>query len=214
MIKCVIFDLDGLMVNTEVIARKVYQDEALKFGYDLDEDFFIGITGSTIQASKQHIERYVGLNKHIPYILTKRKEAIINQSKIIGSLNKPGLIELLDYLFKNNYKVCVATSSNLDYATSLINSFGKAYCFDAVCTGDMVTHHKPDPEVFLLAAKSVGVKPEECLVLEDSKNGIIAAKRANMLAGFIYDTVKEDDIVKNLYDYKFNTLDEVIEILK
>ena len=78
----------------------------------------------------------------------------------------------------------------------------------------MVKNHKPDPEVFLLTASLCNVSSDKCLVLEDSRNGIIAAKNANMSAGFIYDTVKPNELIKSLYDYSFNSLNEVIDILK
>lgn len=213
MIECVIFDLDGLMVNTEVIARTVYKEEALKLGYKLDDDFFKGITGSTLHESKKYFDKYDGLINHVQKIMIKRREAIFKASNKKGFLNKKGLIALLDYLFLKNIKVCIATSSDYEYAKKLLNSIGKEYKFDAICTGDMVKNHKPNPDIFLLAKDKVNIPSENCLVLEDSKNGIIAAKNAKMKVGFIYDTIEEDEIMKNLYDFKFNSLDEVIKIL-
>ena len=78
----------------------------------------------------------------------------------------------------------------------------------------MVTKCKPDPEIFLNCAKALNVEPENCLVLEDSKNGIIAAKNAGMISGFIYDTVNKDEQFSHLIDHEFQDLSQVIDYLK
>ena len=92
-------------------------------------------------------------------------------------------------LFLKAMEKCVASSSHREYVDTLLGSIGKPYHFDSVVCGDEVTHGKPDPEIFLTAARKAGVAPENCVVLEDSKFGIIAAKRAGMKSVWIYDFV-------------------------
>ncbi|NLC96585.1 MAG: HAD family phosphatase [Erysipelotrichaceae bacterium] len=214
MIECVIFDLDGLMIDSEVITRRVFSEEGKKLGFELDEKFFNGVIGTAKNSSKAQFERFPNLINSLDTIIERRKEAVLYEAKNNPLFYKKGLFILLDYLFENNYKVCVATSSFLDTTTKILSAMPYQYNFDAICTGDMVTHHKPNPEVFLLAASKASVEPKKCLVLEDSRNGIIAAKNAEMTAAFIYDTIKPDDYIKSLFDYDLESLEDVIDVLK
>ena len=86
--------------------------------------------------------------------------------------------------------------------------------YDAIVGGDMVTHAKPDPEIFLVGAKILDVQPAECLVLEDSKQGIIAARRAGMHSCFIEDTIQPDHTMKEMIEYQTENLEEVIQLLR
>lgn len=214
MFKCVIFDLDGLIIDSERITREVYTSEGKKLGIDLDEEFFLGIIGTTKKASQAQFDRFKVIEDNLEIISKARFDSIYYEVENNPNFYKKGLYELLDYLTENNYKIAIATSSFLDYALKVISGMKKQYNFDAICTGDMVKNHKPNPDIFLLAANKLNVSPKECLVLEDSRNGILAAKNAKMSAGFIYDTVEPDKLIKSKYDYSFNSLDEVIETLK
>ena len=214
MFECVIFDLDGLMVDSERITREIFTQEAKNLDIQLDEEFFEGIIGTTKKTSQAQFNRFKKLDENISYIREKRFSQVFYEAKNNPNFYKKGLNELLEFLFKNNYKVAIATSSNRDYVDIVLKDYLNKYKFDAICTGDMVKNHKPDPEVFLLTASLCNVSSDKCLVLEDSRNGIIAAKNANMSAGFIYDTVKPNELIKSLYDYSFNSLNEVIDILK
>lgn len=214
MIKCVIFDLDDLMIDSERAVRKMYVEVARELGFELDEEFFTGIIGSTKKAAQAQFDRFPLLQKNMASITKKRKEIVYNEIDNNPDFYKKGLFELLDYLDENNYKKCIGTSSHMHYVDKTISGMKKDYKFDGICTGEMVQNHKPEPDTFLLAAQLANAKPEECLVLEDSRNGLLAAKRAGMVVGFIYDTVEADEYMKSLYDYSFNSLDEVIDFLK
>ena len=86
--------------------------------------------------------------------------------------------------------------------------------FDEVISGDMVDKSKPEPDIYLLAAKKLGLRPEECMVLEDSKNGIISARRANCLAVLVPDIIPVDDEMIEAADYVCEDLLEVIDLIK
>ena len=213
MIKCVIFDCDGLMFDSEKISIEVWKRIGKKYGFNFDEEFFTGITGSGKGQAKKQFDRYPGISDILPEIRAERDRSIFEKAHTTG-IAKKGLTVLLDYLNKNNYLVCAGSSSTYSYVAELISTLDKPYHFDYICCGDMVTKCKPDPEIFLNCAKALNVEPENCLVLEDSKNGIIAAKNAGMISGFIYDTVSKDEQFSHLIDHEFQNLSQVIDYLK
>lgn len=213
MIKCVIFDCDGLMFDSERISIDAWNRVGKKYGFNFDKEFFTGITGSGKGQAQKQFDRYPGVNEILPEIRKERDRSIFEEAHTKG-IAKKGLTTLLTYLNENNYLVCAGSSSAYPYVSELISTLDKPYHFDYICCGDMVTKCKPDPEIFLNCAQALNIDPSTCLVLEDSKNGIIAAKNAGMIAGFIYDTVEKDDEFKHLIDVEFDDLSQVIAYLK
>ncbi|MCH4207952.1 MAG: HAD family phosphatase [Solobacterium sp.] len=213
-IKAVLFDCDGLMFETEIVSQQMWRDEAAKYGVTLPEDFFLKITGASRADVKEYEDGIPGLSAVLPLIQKKRFNLDFWSSIHTDCLNKKGLIDLFEYLETNKVKIAVCSSSNSDYVKTLIHTVSEPLHYDAMVTGDMVTHSKPDPEVFLKGAEELHVKPEECLVLEDSKQGIIAAYRAGMHSCFIYDTIRPDSEMKRVMEFQEPSLDEVIGLLE
>ena len=213
-IECVIFDCDGLMFDTEKVANENWREIAGQYGITLDDEFFYQIIGCGHKLFLKAMENHQDLEPHLPEISEGRLKKIFGMCENKGSLNKKGLTELLDYLEEAGIKKCVASSSHREYVDTLLGSIGKPYHFDSVVCGDEVTHGKPDPEIFLTAARKAGVAPENCVVLEDSKFGIIAAKRAGMKSVWIYDFVKPDEEMNEAIQESRNDLLEVIDYLK
>lgn len=212
MIKCVILDCDGLMFDTERVSKESWLAFGNKHGYAFDDEFFIGITGVGAKEAQPQFDRFPGLSDHLPELQAIRYEMIMSEAHDQG-LAKKGLEALLDYLEANDYKLCVGSSSRLDYVQELLSTLSKTYHFDFICCGDMIQNRKPFPDIFLKCVEEVHLEPKECLVLEDSKMGIIAAHRAGCIAGFIPDLIAKDDSFAHLIDHEFNSLDEVIPFL-
>lgn len=213
-IECVIFDCDGLMFDTETISTQCWRAVAQRHNIVLDDEFFYKIIGS---GKKNFAEVMVDHQDLLPYmeeIRANRVSTIMEAAKKIGSINKKGLVELLDYLDLNHYKKAVASSSHRSYVENLLSSIGRDTQFDGIVCGDEVVHGKPDPEIFLTAAKKAGIAPENCVVLEDSKFGILAAKAAGMHSVFIYDMVQPDTQMQNAIQSQGDSLLDVIEFLK
>ena len=129
-------------------------------------------------------------------------------------LNKKGLISLFQWLKQNGYRIGICSSSHRTYVEALLSTVSTPLEYDAIVGGDMVTHAKPDPEIFLVGAKILDVQPAKCLVLEDSKQGIIAARRAGMHSCFIEDTIQPDHTMKEMIEYQTENLEEVIQLLR
>lgn len=213
-IKAVIFDMDGLMLDTEIIAFMSFRDAFKEFGYTLDEPFFETLIGRNIKGTKECILDYYGKDLDFDSILieiNKKTEDYIIKN---GVKTKKGLIELLEYLKENDYKMAVATSTNREKATKLLESVGVIDYFQGMVCGDDIVNSKPNPEIFLKAAGELNIHPKECMVLEDSGAGIAAAHAAGMLPINIPDMKKPDEDMFNKSYRIYRSLLNVIDLLK
>ncbi len=212
-IKCVIFDCDGLMFDTERIAKISWAKVLDKYGVSIPNDLFDRITGSGSKEIMAVLDEYPEVKTHILEIYDQRKSDIYNIA-LKENIKKHGLLELLEYLKLKDLKVCVASSSDLNYINHLLDSQKIDFKFDFIIGGDKVKKSKPDPEIFTKVSETLSINPDHCLVIEDSKNGHLAAKAANMHRVFIQDLVKPDkQMQEELIEYSFNTLDEIKKIL-
>lgn len=212
-IKAVIFDCDGLMFNTERYSIQVWKDEAEKAGISLPSDFFDRITGSGGEKTLAYIES-CGLKDILPIIHNKRFDLDYLGSVPKDSMNMKGLIEIFTYLNQKGYRIAIASSSPDVYVQTLLSRVSVPLHYDALVGGNRVRNSKPNPEIFLLAAEALHTRPEECLVLEDSKAGILAAKNAGMRSVFIEDTVHPDEEMKEAIDLQADSLLGVIDLLE
>ena len=119
-----------------------------------------------------------------------------------------------DYLKSNNYNICIASSSSVPHIKRLVNNCGFDFQADLMLSSQDEYASKPAPDLFLACAKKMGVKPENCIVLEDSKNGIRAAYNANMRRVWIPDQVPFNEEDMKYVDLQCKNLKEVIDILE
>lgn len=175
MIKAALIDLDGFLVNSEQLyleANKVYFKQ---FNFDFTEDIHRQGMGKKFD---KWITAVVNINKPGEEILQERNAIFFTLVKQKLSL-LPGAKELL-VLLRSHFSTALVTSSQRD---SVDIEFKKTHIrqfFDLVVTGEMVTHGKPDPECYLIAAQRLQVSPQECAVFEDAPNGVLAGKNAGM----------------------------------
>ena len=132
----------------------------------------------------------------------------------IGPKKMPFIEELLIYLKDNNYKVAVASSSNMNHIVNNMEKTGLVKYIDELASGAEVENGKPAPDVFLLAAERLGVEPEECLVLEDSKAGVIAGSTAGAKVIMVPDMFEPDEVCKEKAYKIVKNLGEVIKLLE
>ena len=127
---------------------------------------------------------------------------------------KPGLDELLAWLDEQHIPMAVASSSRMHIIQRNLDNWGLTHYFKALASGQQVTHSKPDPEIFLLAAQQLGVEPARCLVLEDSYNGVRAGAAGGFVTVMVPDLLPADDEMRSLYTAECKSLTEVLERLK
>ena len=180
MIKAVIFDLDGLLLDSEIVAFKVYEELGKRFSFTLTlPDFMENFCGRPLRRNVAYCnERF-----QLPWSLDEAVEEVLRIEKNIldeGVEVMPGARELLIFLKENGYKTAVASSSARERSMRLLEQHNLIAYFDDYVFGPEVEKSKPNPDIFLKAAEKIGVPPECCLVLEDSQAGIQAGFTAGM----------------------------------
>lgn len=182
MIKNILFDMDGVLINTEPLHYKIWKQIMKENGISLDFEHYKGCIGSTRAYLFDLIKEEYGIDFHGNQEVNKR--FIETKDKIIKSEGVPridGVPEVIHYLHDKGYHLAVASSSAQNYIETHMDELNLTNCFDVLFSAENVKNPKPAPDVFLAVAERLNARPEECLVIEDSYNGTQAAKAAGML---------------------------------
>lgn len=214
MKQLVIFDMDGLMFDTERIYYKAWQEAAAIYGYRMTWEIYVQIVARNSRYIEKVLKKILG--EDLPYEAICEKKRALSDEMIAreGIQKKAGLVELLDYLEEKGIKKAVATSSMRAKALRYLELAEIKERFDFIICGSEVEESKPNPEIFLKAAAYIGVKAEECMVLEDSRLGIQAAKAAGMTGVFIPDLVIADEEILGNASRHVTSLKEVIDLIE
>lgn len=202
----VIFDFDGVLGDTEPIAFQIYQEILADAGYQLDEHAYISnFVGRTELANAHTIVETYTLSC-TPESLVARVHAREAQLLPEAPL-KEGARELLDRLKELGVPMAIGSSSERARALSILDAKGMGDYFDALVFSCDVSHGKPAPDIFALAAKRLGLDPAQCLVVEDSQAGIEAACAAGIDVVCIPDLVEPDDAHRDMATVVLPSLD-------
>lgn len=213
MIEAVIFDMDGLMFDTEKIYSRAWKEAATIYGVEIDDDFVNSIRGTISEKSKSMFYERYGTSFSYEEIKDKRIQISNDQIVKEGVPCKSGLYTLLNYLKDKGYKIALATSTKKETADSYLQMAQVDGFFHEKVFGDMVTNGKPEPDIFIMAADKLGVNPNNCLVLEDSTNGIYAGKSAGCKVIMIPDMTQPTPELLEILDDCLVSLDNVIDYL-
>ncbi|MCH5199956.1 MAG: HAD family phosphatase [Oscillospiraceae bacterium] len=213
-IKAVIFDMDGVITDTEKLLVKYWCKAAGDMGYPMTREQALELRSLAARYAEPYLKEQFGEDFNYRKVRARRKELMDDHIDLFGVDIKPGLKELIGYLKENGYKLAVATATDYDRAVSYLQKAGVYECLDALCCGPSVEHGKPEPDIYLYAANKLGVEPEECLAVEDSPNGVKAAYAANMYTVMIPDLTQPDEELKKLIYRKCDDLLEIIGVLE
>lgn len=210
--KAVIFDMDGVIFNTENLWKTGFIIANKKYNLNLDENYRKTICGKSEQQIREELKLIyndLDVDSYRNSIVKYVEEEIKNKNYII----KDGFIELINYLKNKNYKIALATSSTKKRAEYLFNNKGlDINMFDAlVFAEDVGKKSKPDPFIFTIASNKLGISPNNCYVIEDSINGIVAANDGGFIPIMAIDLIKPDDYCINNCIKIVKNLDELIE---
>lgn len=213
-IKAIIFDMDGLMFDTERLALENWTKSGKETGYKIDESLMLKAIGKNLQDNKKLFIEYFGTAFPFETIKLQAENYLKKTIDKEGVPIKKGLIALLDYCKQKSLLTAVATSTSRLQAEALLRRANVLDYFDVVVCGDEIGKGKPNPEIFLLASKKLNVSSNVCVVLEDSEYGILGAHKANMIPIFVPDLVEESEIIKQNKQFKCQSLIDVIDVIE
>ena len=208
-IKAVLFDMDGVIFDTERIYLEEWIEIFNKYGYKMTKEIYLPCMGTGRVHIKKRFKEIFGQDLPIEQMYIE-KDAMLSEAVSNGKIPiKMGAIEILDFLRDNNIKIALATSARKERLLMQLDSAKIKDKFDALVCRDDVKNLKPDPEIFLQAAERLNVKPEECIVIEDSEAGIKAAYNGKMIGLHVEDLKKADEDLLKYCKKSFNNLVEI-----
>lgn len=213
-ITALIFDMDGLIFDSERVVQRSWNRAGEVLGIPKMGEHIYHTIGFNVVRREQYFR--TAIREDFPMDrfneLTRAffKEIVASE----GLAMKPGVKELLAYAKENGYKLAVASSSRREHAVNLLTEAGVYSYFDGSVFGDMVKNAKPDPEIYRTACEVIQVVPEETVALEDAPAGVKSASGAGLRAIMIPDLVQPDEETMKDVWKKYNTLLDVLELLK
>lgn len=212
MKKGAIFDMDGLLFDTERLYRDSWVILAKEFGQVPDPAFPSAVCGSSGDLMLEFIRKYYPEIDAVAF----REACIDRVHKCLKESvpEKPGIREILSYLKENGVKIAVASSSAMETIKSNLERTGILAYFDVMISGQNIKRGKPYPDIFELAAEKLGLKPEDCYVFEDGSNGIHAGAAAGCATVMIPDLTEPNEELRNLTTGVYDSLLEAKEAIK
>lgn len=195
-VKGVLFDMDGVILDTEKLYTRFWCEAAQSLGYPMTHEMALGMRSLSREVGERQLKAYLGEEVDYQQVRNKRIEMMTEFINANGVELKSGIHELLAFLKEKGIKTSIATSSPLDRTKEYLSMVGLADAFDELVSGHMVEHGKPAPDIYMYAASQLGLNPEECLVLEDSPTGLLAAFRAGCIPVMVPDQDMPDEEVK------------------
>ncbi|MEM7533241.1 MAG: HAD family phosphatase [Chloroflexota bacterium] len=213
-IQAVIFDMDGLMIDTERIAQQAWQQVGAEWGYTFSDDVYLQAIGRTKEDTGVLFKEAYGVS--FPFEeMYAQKQALLHDAVHYGEIPiKDGLLDLLDWLEAQHIPKAVATSTARPTATIKLQKTGLIDRFPVTVCGDEIANGKPAPDIYLKAAIGLGIEPATCLVLEDSEPGTHSAHAAGMIPITVPDMKLPSAETRSIAYAVVDSLHDVLDILK
>lgn len=213
-IRGVLFDMDGLVLDTETLYSRFWMESANDLGFPMTYQQSLGMRSLNRQAGQAKLIEYFGPGISYAEVRNHRIQLMDAWVDVHGVDLKPGIRELLDYLHANDILCAITTSSPMDRVRQYLSAHNLLHRFDKLCSGYDVPKGKPEPDIYLYGAASLNLRSEECLALEDSPAGILSAYRAGCLPVMIPDQDQPEKDTLSLLYAKADSLSDIISLLK
>lgn len=214
MIEALIFDMDGLLFDSERVVQRSWNIAGNELGFGLVGENIYNTLGMNLKSRTDYFKRVYGMDFPMDRFAERTREIYYAIAREEGVPLKPGVRALLEYGKQHGYKMGVATSSRQEHAVNAMKEKGIYDYFNNCVFGDMVENAKPDPEIYETACQKLGTEPENAMALEDAPNGIRSASQAGMYAVMIPDLVQPDEVMKRTAYRICGNLYEVIDLLE
>ena len=196
-IRAVVFDMDGLMLDTEPIYKRAWQSAAAELGHDLEDDFYATFVGRPNDDCERLLVRRFGAQFPLDRFRVRWRELWDADAAANGIRTKPGLLELAALLDTRKIPYAIATSSEAMETEFCLRAAGLDGRFPVRVTRDQIANGKPAPDIYLEAARRLQTDPAQCVALEDSEAGIQSASRAGMVPLLIPDGAPPSAVARN-----------------
>lgn len=212
--KAVIFDLDGTVLDTEKLLVKYWCMAANEFGFPMTREHALNLRSLARKYAEPLLKEWFGKSCDYMTVRNRRMELMDEHLERYGLETKQGIRELLIYLGKNGYKRAVATATDLNRAGNYLKEVGLYEYFDCIISAHQVKNGKPKPDVYVYAVSKLGLRPDDCIAVEDSPNGVISASDAGCRTIMIPDLTEPDkELMNRLYALCPSAID-IISVLE
>lgn len=212
-IKGIIFDMDGVILDTEKLYVRFWCQAANFYGYPMEKHHALSIRSMARPFAIEKLKGYFGEDFDYYSVHSKRIELMGRFIEEYGIETKPYAEEILTFLKENSYKTAIATATALDRTEKYLKQVGMYGYFDKIICAAMVKQGKPKPDIYLRAAEELGLNPGECIAVEDSPNGIRSASSAGCKAVMIPDLDTPDCETKKLTYAVLDNLNDIKSLL-
>ena len=213
-IRGILFDMDGLVLDSEALYTRFWREAAHALGFPMTVEQSLGMRSLGKKLGQPYLESLFGPTVDYTTLRNKRIQLMDAYVAQHGIAVKPGIYELLDYMDEHGIAAAITSSSPMAFIERHLSDADLLHRFQKLCSGHAIPNGKPAPDIYLLGAKELGLKPEECLALEDSPTGILSAYRAGCLPVMIPDLDQPEEETQKLLFAKADSLTDIISILK
>ncbi len=214
MIDTVIFDMDGTLIDTEKYYRIFWPKALACFGYEMSDEQALSMRSLGRPFAPVHLKAMFGEELDYYQVRDKRKELMEACLDKEGIALKPGAIELLKWLREHHIRAAIATATDMERTTKYLTKLGLREYFDEIISATMVREGKPSPDIYLYACEQLGRKPEECIAVEDSPNGVLSAYNAGCKVVMVPDQTKPDEELEEKLYACVEVLTDIEELLE
>lgn len=212
MIKTVIFDMDGTLIDTEKYYRECWPKAMAAFGFEMSDAQALEMRSMGRPFAPIHLKKVFGESLDYHQVRNKRKELVEECIRERGIQLKPGAIEILQWLRENQIPAAVATATDMERTERYLKMLGIYEYFDRLISATMVAEGKPSPDIYLYACAEMGMEPGDCIAVEDSPNGVKSAYRAGCKVVMVPDQSRPDAELEKMLYACFDNLNDLRKI--
>ena len=212
--KGVIFDMDGVLVDSERLYMRFWREACAEYGFELTREMALSLRSNSPETAIPKFKAWFGEAADYHQIRALRRKLMAEYIDANGVELKEGAKEIIDHLHKSGLKIALATASPVKRARHYLQPHGLLEGFDAIISGAELKNSKPAPDIYLAAAEALGLSPAECVAVEDSPSGVIAAKTAGCFTVMIPDLTPADKEDLVYIDYLAENLSEIERLIR